>query len=47
MKIHVVAGEGGNGAVSFERGPHKRVAPPDGGDGGYGGSSLFFCFVNF
>lgn len=37
-KIKVRAGKGGNGCMSFFRGPHLPKGGPDGGDGGRGGS---------
>ena len=37
-KIHVAAGDGGNGAVAWHREPYKPKGGPDGGDGGNGGS---------
>ena len=36
--IQCRAGSGGDGAVSFLRDANRRVGPPDGGDGGCGGS---------
>lgn len=38
VTIHVKAGHGGAGAVSFATYRNRPVAPPDGGDGGDGGS---------
>lgn len=37
-KIHLKAGDGGNGCVSFRREKHVPRGGPDGGDGGDGGS---------
>ncbi len=39
-QIHVRAGDGGAGAVSFRREAHVDKGGPDGGDGGDGGSVL-------
>ena len=40
--IHVVAGRGGNGCVSFRREKYVPKGGPDGGDGGNGGSVVLF-----
>ncbi|KAF0853163.1 mitochondrial translation GTPase Obg/CgtA [Andalucia godoyi] len=37
-EVVISAGKGGRGSVSFARAANKRVAPPDGGHGGNGGS---------
>jgi GTP-binding protein len=40
VKIHVAAGDGGNGAVAWHREPYKPQGGPIGGDGGNGGSII-------
>lgn len=41
VKIHIKAGNGGNGCVSFYRAKYIVNGGPDGGDGGKGGSVIF------
>ena len=36
IQIHVKAGDGGNGAISFHREKYVSAGGPDGGDGGRG-----------
>lgn len=44
--IHVKAGDGGAGCVSFRREKYVPKGGPDGGDGGNGGNVTFFADVN-
>ena len=45
-EIHVKAGDGGNGCVSFRREKYIPKGGPDGGDGGDGGSIVFVADHN-
>ena len=40
-RIHIKAGNGGNGAVAFHREKYVAAGGPDGGDGGRGGNIVF------
>jgi GTP-binding protein len=41
VRIHIAAGNGGNGCVSFYRAKYVPSGGPDGGDGGKGGDIIF------
>ena len=44
--IHLKAGNGGDGAVSFHREKYVMNGGPDGGDGGKGGDIIFLADEN-
>lgn len=46
VKIHIRAGDGGNGAVSFYREKYVASGGPDGGDGGKGADIIFQADTN-
>lgn len=45
-KIHIKAGDGGNGAASFRREKYIEYGGPNGGDGGRGGDVIFRAVPN-
>ena len=45
-KIHLKAGDGGSGCVSFRREKYIEFGGPDGGDGGRGGNIVFKAVSN-
>jgi len=45
-KVHLKAGDGGNGCVSFRREKYEPMGGPDGGDGGKGGDIVLVCDEN-
>ena len=45
-KIHIKAGDGGDGAVAFHREKYVASGGPDGGDGGRGGNIVFQADTN-
>ena len=45
-KIHIKAGDGGNGSASFRREKYIEFGGPNGGDGGRGGDVIFRAVPN-
>ena len=46
VRIHVTAGNGGAGCMSFRREAHVPKGGPDGGDGGHGGNVIVQADLN-
>ncbi|HEY5318173.1 MAG TPA: GTPase ObgE, partial [Solirubrobacteraceae bacterium] len=42
-RLHLLAGKGGDGCLSFRREAHVPRGGPDGGDGGRGGDVVLVC----